>query len=136
MLPTRSGDIITLSIGLVGRVMILATMILLQTTAPTDDAALMNEYRLRTSARIPCQRTADSDEIVVCARRNADQYRVPIVDDAQLDYNTPARRVVALKEPTQCDKRSPFLVGCGAAGISVTTSLGKNGKTHVRPLAP
>lgn len=115
--------------------MILLVM-LLQDVAPVDAATIVNVYQQQTSARIPCRRTSDGDEIVVCARRNADRYRVPIVDDAQLDYDTPARRVVALKEPTECDKRSPFLVGCGAAGISVSTSLGRNGKTHLRPLAP
>lgn len=118
--------------------MILTTLILLQSAPSADATSLMNEYRMRTTARIPCQRAADGDEIVICARRNADQYRVPFVDDAPLPYDAAVNRVKALKEPTECDKRSPFLVGCGAAGISVTTGFGPGagGGTHVRPLAP
>lgn len=118
--------------------MILPTLLLLQAEASVDATAVMNDYRQRTSARIPCRRTSDTDEIVVCARRNADLYRVPLVDDGPLSYDAPTRRVLALKEPTQCDKRSPFLVGCGAAGVTVTTSFGpgKSSGTHVRSFAP
>lgn len=117
--------------------MILLVM-MLQGATPVDAAAIINVYQQKTSARIPCRHTSDGDEIVVCARRDADRYRVPLVADAALPYDAPANRVVALKEPTQCDRRSPFLVGCGAAGVTVSTSFGpgKGSGTHVRSFAP
>ena len=53
-------------------------LIALALAAPVTADAAMASYRKRTAATIRCRSEAASDTVVVCARRRADQYRVPL----------------------------------------------------------
>lgn len=123
-----------------------ATLLLMMQAAdavPAPDTAAeadraMNRYRHRTSAVIPCRAGASGDEIVICARRRADLYRVPLVVNDGPPRDSAAARVDSLRLPSPCESGSIFLVGCGMVGVTVSTSFGPGGvgQPSVRPLAP
>jgi hypothetical protein len=113
--------------------MIAALLILLQ-SAP-DDAML--RYREKTAAGPRCTDAADSDEVMVCGRRDADRYRVPLIERDPADPKNegmPTERERMLARTTNCEEKSIFLIGCGKAGVTVGTAgfhlVGE------RPLAP
>jgi len=105
-------------------------------SAPDLDAG-MARYRATTSGAVNC-RAATSGEIVICGRRAADQWRAPLV---VIDPNDPrnqsvmAERERLLARTNNCEELSTFLVGCGSAGVSVSsrTGVSLNGE---RPIAP
>jgi hypothetical protein len=78
----------------------------------------------------PLCRNASGDEIVVCGRREADRYRVPLI---VRDPGDPAGEGVAAERErlqhvtTPCDARGAFLIGCGMVGVSVGTALDGSG---------
>jgi hypothetical protein len=96
------------------------------------------DLQARTSAAIPCRTTSDQGEIVVCALRHADRYRVPFV---QHDAGDPkheaafAERERLLARTSNCDEKSLFPVQCGMAGVSARATFGSSG-TELRTLAP
>lgn len=99
--------------------------------APRDPIAVAHDA---TSVVTPRCRYAPSDDIVVCARRNADRYRLPIM------VTTPDREVVQrrtlLARETPCQARGPFLVGCGSVGVRVGVAFGPGagaGRLAYRP---
>jgi hypothetical protein len=104
--------------------------------APDLDAAL-ERYRERTKVAIDC-RGDRLDDIVICGRRDADRYRVPF---NMIDPNDPKNQTVAaerdrlLARTNNCQEKSTFLVGCGKAGVGVSTARGivLGGE---RPIAP
>ncbi len=104
--------------------------------APDLDATLA-QYRDRTRAIVEC-RGGRPDDIVICDRRAADQFRLPLVE---LDLSDPknesvrAERDRLLARTNNCEEKAPFLVGCGKAGIGVSTRGGVRGLGE-RPLAP
>lgn len=114
--------------------MIAAALLVLLQAVP-DDA--MARYREKTAAGPRCTTAADSDEVTVCGRRDADRYRVPLVERDPADpknEGVPVERERMLARTSNCEEKSVFLVGCGKAGVSVGT-----GGFHLageRPLAP
>ncbi len=50
----------------------------------------MSSYRARTRAEVPCAAPGEDAEIVVCARREADEYRVPLVTARSPRNSAPA----------------------------------------------
>lgn len=113
--------------------MLAALLILAQTSA--DDA--MARYRAKTAAGPRCGAAVDPGEVTVCGRRDADRYRVPLIErDAGDPKNegVPAERERMLARTSNCEEKTIFLVGCGMTGVSVGT-----GGFHLkgeRPLAP
>jgi len=104
--------------------------------SPDLDAS-MARYRDRTRATVECA-TGKPDDIVICDRRAADQFRLPLVDldlDNPKNEPVPAERERLLARTNNCQEKSTFLVGCGKAGIGVSTRGGVRGLGE-RPLAP
>lgn len=105
--------------------------------AVPDLDASMARYRQRTRAVVECG-AGKPDYIVICDHRAADQFRLPLVE---LDPNDPknesvrAERDRLLARTNNCQEKSTFLVGCGKAGIGVSTNGGVRGLGE-RPLAP
>lgn len=102
-------------------------------------------YRERTRADVACRAPSDSDEVIVCGRRDADKYRVPfLVYEAgdRRHLGVPAERNALIHDQTPCESRGPFLIGCGAVGVGASTRFGGAGAgpvsfgTQMRPLAP
>lgn len=104
--------------------------------APDVDQA-MARYRDQTRAAADC-RDRTGDDILVCSRRDADRWRVPLV---QIDPADPKNQSVAterdrlLARTDNCQEKSTFLVGCGMAGVSVSTRSGVS-LIGERPIAP
>ncbi len=106
--------------------------------AADQSAAWLAQERAVTRASVRCAAPADSGEVTVCGRRNADRYRVPLVE---VDLDNPAHEGVAaerdrlLARTTTCQEHSPFQIGCGMAGVTLSTRHGvvPGGE---RPLAP
>lgn len=110
-------------------------LLVLSAAAPAHGTAL-DTYLEKTSAQPRCS-AATGDEITVCGRREADRYRVPLIvptpgDPKIVDVRAERARLIATESP--CETRGPFLVGCGAVGVSVSTKLG-TGQVEYRPLA-
>lgn len=113
-------------------------LMLAQAAAPEGRiAAAVADYRDRTAAGPQC-RQATGGDVVVCGRRRADRYRVPLIEHDPGDpryEGVPAERERLLARTTQCDEHSPFQVGCGTAGVSVSTNGGLR-LGGERPIAP
>ena len=118
------------------RMTALAIMLLFASPALAGPTAL-ETYQEKTAANPRCK-AAEGAEITVCGRREADKYRVPLVVPTPGDpklVNVPLERAKLIATESPCQTRGPFLVGCGAVGVSVSTKLG-TGKVEYRPIAP
>ncbi len=102
----------------------LAMMLLLSAGQEVDLNREMTTYREQTRVRVACDR--DADEIVVCARRETDANRAPLVAP-----NTGERdnlgafqaRQALLRQPNVCEtKVGNMPYGCGFAGVTMTSS--------------
>jgi hypothetical protein len=105
--------------------------------APAGAADPMDTYLDKTSAQPRCKAAAGSD-IVVCGRREADKYRVPFLIPTPGDPKTRGvheERAARLAVKSPCESMGPYLVGCGAVGVTVSTKFG-GGKMEYRPPAP
>lgn len=86
----------------------------------------------------PCRTDADPDEIVVCAARTADRFRVPLVappvegDPKAVDALGERERLLAVPQPA-CGTAA-FLQGCGFVGVTASTRRGGS-IGRARPLA-
>ncbi len=115
----------------------MAALLTLALAAPAS-ADLIETYREQTSVEPRC-RAAQGDEIMVCGRREADRYRVPLVppptpgDPKARGVHEERSRLIATE--TSCQQRGPYVYGCGKVGFTVTTKIG-SGPVKVRPLAP
>jgi hypothetical protein len=100
---------------------------LLLLLAGADDA--MATYRARTAAEHRCVIAADTTDITVCGRRQADRFRVPFIGGANENRtdDVPFEREAMLHRTTPIDDLSPFLVGGGMMGVSVSTRNGVGG---------
>ncbi|MBO9516380.1 MAG: hypothetical protein J7549_19870 [Variovorax sp.] len=107
-----------------------------QTPAITP-AEAMEMHRRNWSANPACARARDENEIVVCSRREADRYRVPLVT-AYNGPDTDAGRLTRLFDGA--DGHAPcgegaFTVRCGSVGVTATVNA--RGIHYVRrELAP
>lgn len=99
------------------------------------DQALETHHRL-TSVEPRCRQAA-GDEIVVCGRRDADRYRVPLIERAPGDprgETVMGQRERLQAKTTLCDQRGAYLIGCGMVGVTVSSTIGRDGIKY-RPLA-
>lgn len=106
-----------------------------------DDAAVaaaLARARALTRAEIACKAAEDPDEIVVCAARRADRYRLPLVpvraegDPATVDAIGERERLLAV--PALPCGIGATLQGCGKVGATFSTRTGLRGGSP-RPLA-
>lgn len=115
----------------------IAWLIMLE-TGPA--VASIDRYRRLTRATPHCEARTSADEIAVCGRRDADRYRVPLIEH---DPGDPAHEGVAaererlLARTSNCREKSLFLVGCGSAGATASAGFGRDGigTPHLRPMA-
>jgi hypothetical protein len=100
-------------------------------------AEVLEMHRTRWAVNPKCRETSDESEITVCARREADKYRVPL----ELPYRGPDTdqgRLTRLFDGA--DGHAPcgegaFTVRCGSVGV--TGTLNASGVHYVRrQLAP
>jgi len=117
--------------------MLLPLLLLLAQDASLESA--IKEYREKTRADVPCTRTADDNEIVVCARRDADHYRVPLITSSAGREASGQRLNYLLSSDAAgfvpCGKGA-FMVRCGSVGVGVTVDGGGGARMSERPLAP
>lgn len=104
---------------------------------PIDLAAGVARAREVIAVDPPCRSTRDDGEIVVCARREADRYRVPLVLSARPENSVPLRTAELTKDYGRIPcGQSAFTAQCGSmVGVSVSTN-GQNIKMVRRELAP
>ena len=115
----------------------MAALVLAGLAMPAAAADPMDAYYDKTSAEPRCKAAA-GEEIMVCGRREADKYRVPLVTPTPGDpkiQDVPAERARLVAAESPCQQQGPYLVGCGAVGVTVSTRVG-TGKVEYRPLAP
>ena len=101
--------------------------------ATFDANAAVEKSRQETRATIECTVTR-SDDITICAKRDADRFRVPL-ETVDIDKGVPAERARLIERPNNCQEKSAFLVGCGKVGVGVSSQHGVvlGGE---RPIAP
>lgn len=117
------------------------SLTLLMAALLLDDSrilAAIDRARAATTAEIPCHADPDEDEIVICARRDADRFRAPIVtvtpgDPRAVDAWGERHRLLAVPQ-LPCGIGA-FLSGCGSVGVSASTRTGVS-TGQLRPLAP
>lgn len=105
----------------------LAMLLLLSAGQEVDLNREMTVYREQTRVRVECDR--DADEVVVCARRETDSYRAPLIlakTGERDNMGAFEAREALLAQPSNCETKvggTPFR--CGFAGVTMTTdSLG------------
>jgi hypothetical protein len=95
-------------------------LLLAQVADPLVEAA-----RLRLTGERRCVVDPDSTDITVCGLRRADRFRVPFIVHAPGDPRheaVMAERTRLLARSNPIKDMSPFLVGGGHAGVSVTAN--------------
>ncbi|UZK65600.1 hypothetical protein [Sphingomonas sp. M1-B02] len=118
--------------------MLLPLLLLLGQEAPTLEQAL-SRYREKTRGDVACRARAEDEEILVCAGRDADRYRVPLVT-ASAGREAADVRLGYLLSPdaagfVPCGKGA-FLVRCGSVGVGVSIDSTGGARVSERPLAP
>jgi hypothetical protein len=101
--------------------------------------AAMAKYRAATRAEYRCEPTAETGEIVVCALRDADQFRVPILEPTPGDPRTVdamAERERLVKMPSLGCGLAASYEGCGMVGVTATANSRGVGVSRPRPIAP
>jgi hypothetical protein len=101
--------------------MLLVSMLLLAGMQDADrvETALAN-YRESTRTAVRCSTAGDDDEVRICARRKADQWRVPLVLSGSTKNSVPVRTAALLDEHRPPCGEGAFMVRCGSVGVSVT----------------
>lgn len=95
--------------------------------------------RARLTVERRCVVDPDSTDVTVCGLRRADRFRVPFVVRDPADprhQSVMAERKRLLAKTTPLQEKSPFLVGGGHAGVTVTAGAGGVRAEGVRALAP
>lgn len=114
-------------------------MALMMMAGGEDVEEALKAYREKTSAEIRCRQTREHDEILVCAARDSDRYRLPLIeiDPGDRQHEGVFEEAARLQARTnKCQDLSLFLVGCGAAGIGLSVGAGGSRFQGLRPLAP
>ena len=107
-----------------------------QATQSLTAVDAMSRYQEMTRGNPDCRHTQAGDEIVVCGRRDADRYRVPLVTPEAGDpriETVSAERERYQHQTTPCQDHGAFLVGCGMVGLSV--GISSSGRVQYRKLA-
>ena len=117
----------------------LALLLIVAGQSASAEAAVAH-YRAITAVGPHCA-TASSTDITVCARRNADRYRLPLIEPSSGDpkiQDVPGERERLFARTSNCQEKSLFLVGCGKVGVGMKAGFGPGGiyGAQVRPLAP
>lgn len=120
--------------------LILSLLAVQSADAPQVDRLLADHGEM-TRAIIPCKITGDPNEIVVCAARDADRWRVAYItrDPGEPDPdNVPAEKARLLTQNgNNCRNMTLSVAGCGMAGVSTTMGNGRGVRLErPRPLAP
>jgi hypothetical protein len=93
-------------------------------------------YKQLVSVSPDCKKRAAPDEIVVCANRDADKYRLPFVptpDEGDPRGETRGEERIRLQNiTTPCQNYNLFLSGCGMVGATVSTRIGGDGRPKLR----
>lgn len=101
--------------------------------------AALAQYREATRAEYRCDPTSRAGEIVVCALRDADQYRVPFLEptpgDPKIIDAIGEREKLVKVVPITCGLSTSF-EGCGMFGATATASDRGVGVSRPRPIAP
>ncbi|WP_294261809.1 hypothetical protein [uncultured Sphingomonas sp.] len=116
----------------------LALMLMIQ-AAPVDAARLVAEARFLTRAIVECRQSREGEAITVCARRDADKWRVPFVtpDPGAIDPDdVPRERSKLIARPNNCTEMKLMAYECGMAGASMTSGNRGTRFEAPRPLAP
>jgi hypothetical protein len=117
-------------------------LLALQASSAASDPVdrLLADHDAATRASIPCRATDRKDEIVVCALRDADRWRVAyIVPDAgaRSPDDVPAETARLLNQGNNCRNMALSVAGCGMVGASATVGNGRGLYVErARPLAP
>lgn len=100
---------------------------------------VLETARVKLAAERRCVVDPDSTDVTVCGMRRADRFRVPFIthdpgDPRHETVMTERKRLLARTTPLQ--EKSPFLVGGGHAGVTVTAGAGGVRAEGARPPAP
>lgn len=117
-----------------------ALLALLLTAGPARaETAAMETYLDLTSAEPRCK-AATGGEILVCGRREADRYRVPLITPVRpgdpKTTNVPEERARLTAQESACARQAALPYGCGMVGVRMSTKLAGDAKIELRPLAP
>lgn len=99
----------------------------------------LERYQQMVNVSPDCKRRALPNEIIVCASRDADRYRLPLVTPPQAGdprgetAGAERRRLQHITTP--CQTYNMFLSGCGFVGVGATLQVGGDGKPKLRQLA-
>lgn len=110
-------------------------LVLLAVSLPgTARADPMARYQEMTQVAVhACARPSGAHEIVVCGKRAADQWRVPLIEydagDPHAETVSDERNRIASAPHLKCGIGA-ILAGCGMVGVSVSTT--GNGPPKVR----
>jgi hypothetical protein len=106
--------------------------------AGAEDAAALLARSNAVIAGERCIADPNATDITVCGRRRADRFRVPFIVHDEGDPRYEAVRVERdrlLNRTNPVKDLSPFLVGGGMSGVTVSSARGVTGATD-RKLAP
>ena len=98
-------------------------------------APVLENYRARTRADVPCRVSTDPADITVCGAREADRYRVSFIEPAESDRDRPLEATARLLDGRTKVCGVTGFTDCGMVGVSA--KIGFDGKvTRERQLAP
>ncbi|MES2755058.1 MAG: hypothetical protein V4659_10375 [Pseudomonadota bacterium] len=113
-------------------------LLMLLAGAP-DAATLMVHHLERTAATIRCVPDTAGAEVVVCGRRQADRYRLPLAsasepgDPRHEGVHDERERLQAKRD--NCAEKSAFLIGCGKVGLGLVTNASGTRRMTAREIA-
>ena len=113
--------------------MFLLSLALISIAAPQevpDADALMAGYRTKARADARCREPGDDGEIIVCSRREADKYRVPLVTRNPRD-SVPLRTATLVKDVSRLDCGQRAVIAQCGPGFGVSMAVGADGKTRM-----
>ena len=116
-------------------------MLLILAGQSADAQTALVHYRAVTAVGPHCNSAANGADITVCARRNADRYRLPLIEPSSGDpkiQDVPGERERLFARTSNCQEKSLFLIGCGKVGVGMKAGFGPGGiyGAQIRPLAP
>lgn len=119
--------------------MLLLSLMLLAAPQDVPDAdVLMAGYRDRARSDARCRDPGDDGEIIVCSRRQADKYRVPLVARGSARDSVPLRTATLTRDQSRLDCGQRAVIAQCGPGFGVSMTIGADGKARMveRELAP